>query len=110
MKKFKTVSGYLRSRSQKEIYEENLTREIKGLPRVDFDDVTRGIVNSLLPQLGFSDRIQSYEETRAGLERLKGRTDLNERQAKALKDCLRWLGNIVTHVEMVWSNVESTSD
>jgi hypothetical protein len=77
-KKFKTVTGYLRSMGE------------FGASISDEEGVRRHI-NNLLPQAGISGRIEPTEKPRDGVQRLR-QTMQDERHIKILNDCLKWLG------------------
>jgi hypothetical protein len=109
-KKFKTVSGYLRSADMQLQYK---------LPKDDDDDARiaaiktgqRNIINNLLPQLGLP-KLDGDETPGDGVERLLALGGTDNRQVKALKDCQRWLKNyrFIVRVSSMVSMVESSRE
>jgi hypothetical protein len=102
-KRYKTVSGYLRSADEQLQYK---------LPRDGDDDKLiaavkagqRSIINNLPPQLGLSS-LDANEQPLEGIERMLA-IGGTVPQVEALQDCQRWLKNYrvllstsITHVE-----------
>jgi hypothetical protein len=87
-KKFKTVSGYLRS------HDDGLRRTVAKVPEDQFVEAAavavRKILNNLLPQI---DNLPMLDTDYAPLEGIEQLLKLGgtERQVNALEDCKRWL-------------------
>ena len=90
-KKFKTVSGYLRSADNRLQYDLPKDRDQR-IAAVRSGQ--RDIINNLLPQLGLSTTIDVNEKPSDGIARMLAAGG-TEQQVKALKDCQRWLKNYV---------------
>jgi hypothetical protein len=88
-KKFKTVAGYLRSMTD-DLYFAQQKAKWAGKPALSDEDGLRQIVNNLLLQLGIKDQIGLAEKPLLAVERLRKAAE-NEKQAKDLDTCLRWL-------------------
>jgi hypothetical protein len=97
-KKFKTVSGYLRSNEYRILSklptdndpEDNRRRRVAAVQAGQ-----REVINYLLPQIGITDRIADAETPRDGVARLIAVDGKTEQQADALRACDRWLKNFV---------------
>lgn len=87
-KSFKTVSGYLRSKSDDLCAAQARAKRLGQTPMSDADGA-REILNNLLPQLGLG-LIAISETPLDGIKRLQP-TAQDDRQTKALSDCLKWL-------------------
>jgi hypothetical protein len=61
-----------------------------GRPVISDDDGYRQIINNLLAQKGFADRIREDEKPSGGIARLR-QTATDEAQAKLLKTCAQFI-------------------
>ena len=107
-KKFKTVAGYLRSKGDQLLWRDLPEDKEQLIAAVRAGQ--RDILNSLLPQIGVTDRIEDAELPREGIERLL-KLGGNERQVATLETCRRWLKNFVVPVSstMTVTRIDSGS-
>jgi hypothetical protein len=89
-KKFKTVVGYLRSCGENLAYSELPKDKDQRIAAVQAGQ--RDIVNNLLPQIGFTQRIEATEKPLDGIARLLAQGGTTQ-QIAALDACRRWLKN-----------------
>jgi hypothetical protein len=105
MKKFKTVAGYLRSGGDRLLYRTLPQDKDQRIAVVQAGQ--RDIINSLLPQIGITHRIEASEKPSDGIKRLLAMGGTAQ-QVAALEACGRWLKSFliplsstftVTHVD-----------
>jgi hypothetical protein len=72
-KKFKTVSGYLRSMETDLCYQQQMAK-LNGRPAISDDEGQRQIINNLLQQLGIGGQIEQAEKPHDAIRRLRQST------------------------------------
>jgi len=112
MKKYKTVSGYLRSTEERILSKLPLddgTQENRQRIVAAAQAGQREAINSLLPQIGITDHIVDAETPHDGVARLAAVDGKTVQQADALKACDRWLKNFCIPLSVKFDIVTSSS-